>query len=159
MDNVAEAVITTAAPVNRDLSRHDPERACNNAIEFELVDPFDKTPLGVFISVVGKDSSAFQGAIRKLSDEITLKNEFARRTNKDPVVLLSGDQVTKTSELLAKATTGWRDAVLGRPVIVIDGEELEFTPATAARIYAAHKWIREQVDAAVSDLSLFLANR
>lgn len=136
--------------VTTDLSALDTISACNKPHEFELVHPVSRTGLGIFWSVVGKDSDVYRNAIRALADE------NLRRANAG----LPGD--TSLSKIEAKnintltaASTGWRSDK-GDSVVTLNGEDLKFTPENVRRVLTDLPAAREQVQEAVNNLGNFL---
>lgn len=136
-----------------DLASISAKEACNKGYELELRHPVSFEPLGVFISVVGRESDAFQRHVRSRANT-KLREQFAaqRRGKQDEpptVENIEGEAV----ELLAVCTTAWRTG--DKPTVTIAGEELAFSEANARRLYA-EGWIRAQVDEAVGDLGNFM---
>jgi hypothetical protein len=132
-----------------DLAALDTVSACNKPQEFELVHPVSRLGLGVFFTVVGKDSDVYRNRIRALADE------NLRRANAG----LPGD--TSLSKLEAKnidtlvaCITGWRSEADG--VVRLNGDELKFTTDNVRKVLTDLPPAREQVQEAVNDLGKFL---
>ena len=93
------------------------------------------------ITVLGKDSAEYRGAIRKAANA-RMKN----RKKVDTVEALESESVG----LMSTITTGWSG-------ITVDGEEMAFNAENAKELYRRFHWIREQVDAFVDERANFLA--
>lgn len=134
-----------------DLGTLNATTAGNKGYELELLHPVSKKPLGIFITVLGKDSTAFREHTRDRVNERLRKNFEAQRKGKDQPVPTVEQGEKETAELLAAVTVSWRN-------VTLDGEALDCTPANAKRLYLAPglSWIREQVDEAVADLGNFM---
>lgn len=127
-----------------DLADLDPAVACAKGFELELVHPVSERGLGVFITVQGSESQAYQRVYRERVDEMLNRSAKGKAKPDTP------EQIEKKgAALLAEVTTGWRGVVLG-------GEELPFTPANARKLYEEQRWVRQQVDRAVHDLGNFM---
>ncbi|API58099.1 hypothetical protein BSL82_01295 [Tardibacter chloracetimidivorans] len=121
------------------------------ATEIELTHPITSERLGIFVSVYGKHSSAFQDYTRRKANESLKRMAAQRRRGKDEepptVEQIESDAV----DLLVACTAGWRGMVL-------DGAELAFSAEAARKLYLDKRFpfIREQVDEAVGDTQAFL---
>ena len=73
-----------------DLASISAKAACNKGYELELTHPVSLEPLGVFIRVVGRESDAFQGHVRKRANA-RLREQFAaqQRGRKEDAPTLS----------------------------------------------------------------------
>lgn len=132
-----------------DLGSLDLTAASNKGFELELAHPVSRKPLGVFITVLGKDSSAFRDHTREKVNERLRRNFEAQRKGKDQPIPTIDQSEKEAAELLAAVTVSWRN-------VTVNGEALECTSANAKRLYLDHHWIREQVDEAVADLGNFM---
>lgn len=133
-----------------DLSALDTVAACNVPREIELVHPVSRLGLGIFFTVVGKDSDVYRSRIRAMVDE------NLRRQNAG----LPGDTSlnkieAKNIDTLIGATTGWRGPQ-GPGLVSFKGEELKFTPENLRRVFTELPEARNQVQEAVNDLSGFM---
>lgn len=138
-----------AAPV-ADLSALDTVSACNVPKEIELVHPVSRVGLGIFWSLVGKDSDAYRSRIRALADE------NLRRANAG----LPGDTSlskleAKNIESLIAASTGWRGPK-GPGVVTLNGKDLTFSAENVRHVLTTLPAAREQVQAGVNDLGNWL---
>lgn len=136
-----------------DLASISAKAACNKGFDLELRHPVTDEPLGVFISVVGRESDAFQNHVRKRANA-KLRDQFAaqQRGRKDDAPTVESIE-SEAIDLLVACTTGWRTG--DSPVIEWAGEKLEYSEANARRLYS-ETWIRSQVDEAIGDLGNFM---
>jgi len=132
-----------------DLSQLNPQIACDNGAEFELLHPFTNEPLGVFIKVLGRESETFQDYIKSRVNESLKKNALSIKS-KIPTV--EGNEA-ESIELLVACTLGWRTGEVN--TIEYEGENLSFSVANALKVYKSQKWIRAQVDNAIGNMNLF----
>ena len=133
-----------------DLSTLDTTAAADKGCEIELLHPVTKAPLGAFISIVGKDSTAFSQHVRRNANERLRKqgaNHRRAKADETPTVEKIEDEAIS---LLAACTTGWRG-------IVFEGNEMPYSTDNAKKLYSSLKYIREQVDEAIGDIELFLS--
>jgi hypothetical protein len=132
-----------------DLAAFDTTAACDRGFELELVNPITKEPLGSFITVVGKDSTAFTEHTRRVSNA-TLRRQFERqRKGKDGEPVTIEKIEAEAIDLLVACTTGWRN-------ISYNKEPLPFSEENARKLYTEQKWVRAQVDEAIGDLENFI---
>lgn len=136
-----------------DLASISAKAACNKGFELELTHPVSFEPLGVFISVVGRESDAFQGHVRKRANA-KMREQFQAQRNGRANEVPTVEQIeAEAIDLLVACTTGWRTGDV--PVIEWAGEKLDFTDGNVRRIYG-ETWIRAQVDEAIGDLGNFM---
>lgn len=163
MTDAKEARLSkTAKPV--DISDLDTVAASDAGAEIELVHPTTNAPLGIFITILGKDSEVFREHVKEQVNASIRKEALATRRGKkvDPPTAEEAEQ--RAIELLVLCTLGWRSETYGEkkavianePVIVMKGEALPFSVANAKRIYTDSIWIRRQVDEAIGDLENFI---
>lgn len=133
----------TATPVGFDLAAIDTIAACNKPFEVEIIHPVTKDALGVFISVVGKDSDVYRAKIKALTEESLTRS--ARGKSIKSVDKIEADNINA----LVAAITGWRN-------VVLDGEVLTYSNANARKLLTRILPIREQVQEAVNDLENFM---
>jgi hypothetical protein len=131
-----------------DLASLSTSAACDKGYELELTHPVTHDALGVFITVLGKDSSAFKQFIRTKANERIRRDLANQRRGKEADAPTVEQAERDAVELLVACTTGWRNVEFG-------GVKLEFTPENAAKLYQ-EGWIRAQVDEAVGDLGNFM---
>lgn len=133
----------TDTPVGFDLSAIDTIAACNKPFEVEIIHPVTKDALGVFISVVGKDSDVYRAKIKALTEESLTRS--ARGKSIKSIDKIEADNINA----LVAAITGWRN-------VVLDGEVLTYSNANARKLLTRILPIREQVQEAVNDLENFM---
>lgn len=139
---------TSDKPFVLDLASLDTVKACNEGAEIELTHPVTKRPLGMFISIVGKDSDAFQEYVAQSSDDDKRRGFEAQRKNKTPQPKYFAQQKADAIALLVACTTGFRNVNFNGP--------LDFNEANATKLYTSLPWVREQVDAAIVDYENFI---
>ena len=134
-----------------DIAELDTTKACDRGAEMELVHPVTGEPLGIYITILGKDSTVFREHIREAVNDRLRREQLARKRGKD----LEPETVEKSEleaiELLTLCTKGWRNMVMG-------GQELEFTPSNVRKVYTDYPWIRKQVDEGIANLELFMGS-
>jgi hypothetical protein len=134
-----------------DLAALDTVQGSNEGFEVSIYNPATTENLGLFITVLGKDSDEFQRVSRaqqKKRMEKMSKGGF-RNTNV-PVESIEADGI----QLLAAVTKSWRQGE--KQTITLDGRELDCSKDNAAMIYERFPWIREQVDVAIGDRANFI---
>lgn len=135
-----------------DLAALDTISACNKPAEIEIKHPVTGEGTGVFFSVLGKDSDIVRGNLRAAAEEDLMAYAEGRRESR------AQEGERKSIEQLIAATTGWRtqNGTGSQPVITMKGEQLEFSPENARRVYTAILPIRDQVSAAIFNLAHFM---
>lgn len=166
MTDTKEARLSkTATPV--DISSLDTVAASDKGAEIELLHPTTNAPLGIFITILGKDSQIFRDHVKESVNAQIRKEALANRRGKklDPGTAEEAEE--KAIELLVLCTLGWRSETYevkegkkvvasNEPVIVMGGEPLSFNIMNAKRIYTESIWIRRQIDDAIGDLENFI---
>ena len=130
-----------------DIAALDSVKAANDGFELELFHPGTMVNLGIFFTVLGKDSAEFRkvqsAQNRKRMQKATKGGGFRAGS-------ISMEEIEQDSiELLVACTMFWRDGE--KKTLTISGVEMECTPENVRRVYTNYPWIREQVDAGVSD--------
>lgn len=128
------------------LAKLDTIAACNKPIEIEIRDT-DGEPTGVFFSIVGRDSDAVRARMRAIGEE-----EMQAEITGASQAIDKAER--RTISTLVAATTGWRDG--DNPTLEWGSDRLEFSPDNAARVYGGILPIRDQVSAALFDISRFM---
>jgi len=134
-----------------DLAALDTVKGSNIGFEVSIYNPATNEDLGLFITVLGKDSDEFQKVSRaqqKKRMEKMSKGGF-RNTN-IPIESVEADGI----QLLAAVTKSWRQGE--KQTVTVDGKELACNKDNAAALYERFPWIKEQVDAAVGDRANFI---
>lgn len=157
---------TKAANQAIDIAALDTIAASDKGAEIELTHPTSNKPLGLFVTILGKDSQIFREYVRDKVNARLRDQASADRRNK-PLPPKTAEQAdAEAVEALTLCTLGWRSQVRGpggklvegseSPAWTIAGEELTFSVANAMRVYTDFLWIREQVDNAIGDLENFM---
>ncbi|RYZ33279.1 MAG: hypothetical protein EOO72_14410, partial [Myxococcaceae bacterium] len=115
------------------LTRHD-------TLRVDILHPITGQPTGMQVEVAGMDSQRYREATRSIIDKATASTVRASRRARQEA---SRDMEADALELLVACTVSWT-GVMER------GAEVPLTPENARRLYAAHPWLRRQVDEAVS---------
>lgn len=132
-----------------DLSDLDTTKACDKGYKLELKHPITKIGLGQFITVVGRDSTAFQEAFntarnKKLREEF---NNSRRGVDQEPRSVESDEN--ENIELLVASTLSFEN-------ITFEGNKLTFSQGNARLLYSKLKFVRRQVDEAIAELGNFM---
>jgi hypothetical protein len=145
----------------RDLSSLDVVTGANEGFELELYNPATQEDLGIFITVLGKDSTEF----RKLQAEQNQRRLDRAGRAGNVSKMLSERQIRADGiELDAACTKSWRtvtpdadgETEHSKSVILVAGTELECTKQNAIKLYTDFPWIKEQVDEAILDRANFM---
>lgn len=128
----------------------DTKKACNEGADFVPTHPNTGSPLDVVIRVLGRDSDIYVSTLRKLS------NKRMRNLGINPAsvrqTITSERQFEEELELLARCIKSW-EGFLGE-----DGEPIPCNYENAVEILREFPWLREQIDAFITDRSNFLAS-
>jgi hypothetical protein len=126
----------------------DTQSDCDVPLEFELLDK-QRKPSGLFLSVVGKDGTAFNDFLEAKRKERQGQAILAQRLGGE-VAAPTVDQMKRdNAELLAACTTGWRaDEKRFGPVD-------PFTKEAAVELYYSSKTARDQADAVIGEVTRF----
>ena len=95
----------------------------------------------VAIDLIGVDAPAYEEALFRATAD-----NAAMRAN--GIEIGRDERDRQVADLLAVATTGWRG-------IALDGTPLECTRSNAAAAYRRFGWLRDQVDAFISNRANF----
>ena len=128
-----------------DLASLDVNEACNKSVEIELKHPSTNKPIGVFISILGAESTIIRAHEKKVTD-FDLKN-----ISEDIIDVDTGIVEKRLVNLAKSATVSWIN-------MVFEGEELEFSSENLDKIYnhPGLTWIVTQVYKAMKNLKLFM---
>lgn len=135
-----------------DLSTLDTTSACDKGAEIELHHPVSNVPLGMFITLIGKDSKEFRDYTRDKTNTRLRKDAMAQKRGKDPEIRTVEAIEAENIELLVLCTKGWRG------FIDDDGNEVPFNVQNAIFMYKNFPDIYDSVNSAVGDLDNFLKN-
>ena len=95
------------------------------------------------ITLVGKDSDVYRKAQRVVTN---------RRLSKKTNATLTAERLeSEANEVLARCTISWTG-------VVYEGNELEFSFASAKMLYTQLPWVKEQVDEFVAERANFLGS-
>lgn len=134
---------------NLDLSSLDTVAACDKGAKIELRHPVTNEPLGVFITVLGRDSQAFRDHMRTAINDRLRRESVAKRRGREPDLMTVEVGEAEAIDLLVVCTVGWEG-------VTYKGQPLEFSVPNAKTLYADLPWVRSQVDAAIGDLENFM---
>jgi hypothetical protein len=148
------------------LASLDLAEASEVVFDLELTNPANDEPLGIFVQLIGLQSDAVRGAIRKNTNEI-LKRDFEaqRKGGAKPPTAEDGER--RGAETLAAGTVGWftkePDPKPGAPDKIEQGlpfgdARILFSTSEAIKLYAnpGYAWLRAQVDKGIGETSNFL---
>lgn len=111
--------------------------------EIEIYNPRTKSGTGIFITVYGRDSETARSIVRK---QMNRRFKSSRRNN--GITLSAEELEVESMDALVGCTKAWRG-------MFWDGKEMTCTPDNVRFIYTQAPTIREQVDDAVNDRTLF----
>lgn len=158
---MAEAKQTPTGMI--DLANLNTEVAGDKGAEIELVHPSTEAPLGIFITVLGKDSEVFREHGKNRYNEDVRREAAASRRGKTVPPYTAEELEEKAIETLILCTVSWRTEVKGegketvnKPCLFYKGEELAFNVPNCKKVYSENLWIRRQVDTAIGDLENFM---
>lgn len=137
-----------------DIGSIDTVGACNEGAEIELVHPVTQAPLGIFITVLGKDSDAFRDHVRETIDDDIRRAAMAKKRGKQEEIMTVAKSDERGLELLVLCTMSWRDGQ--KQTITLNGEELTCTVPNVKKLYEARKWVKQQVDEGIADIENFM---
>jgi len=141
-----------------DLGDIDTVEAANGGFEVELYHPATNEDLGIFITILGKDSDTFQKISRQQNKkrmERMSKNGF--RAGK--VTAPSQEEIDADNlEMITACSISWRTSEEDeeKATILFNGEDLPFSIGAAKKLYSARPWIKEQIDIAIGDRANFI---
>lgn len=141
--------MTNRAKKTFDLANFDTVADADKGFEFELLNPYTKEPLGMFISVYGTDSQAFKEHVTEREDNRRRQAAMRFKAGQEEPVVTKAMQEQDNILLLVACTKGFRD-------VVLNGQTLEFSPDVAHKLYVERPWVQRQVDAAVSNFANFM---
>lgn len=140
-----------------DLENLNVVKGAEAGFDLQLLHPGSGDPLGIFIHVQGSDSAAFQ----RLEAEQN-RARLAKVWKNGRLHPEAYSEAASTADAVARyaaATTAWWEVLADgtkRDTLEVAGESIAWSVAAAAKLYAAHPWIREQVAGAVNDRGNFI---
>lgn len=136
------------------LADFDTVAAANRGAELELVHPREGTPLGVFIKLMGSESTEWSECVNERRNKTLLSTFQAQRGGgKKPVAPTVEEIDREAITLLTRVTLGWRTG--DEPTVMLGDEVLTFNHANVEKLYTSQRWVRDQVDAFVGEVSNF----
>jgi len=130
-----------------DLAAIDTVKGSNEGFNVRIFHPGTNEDLDISITVLGKDSDAFQKVSRAQNKKRMAKMQKGgfRSITPAPLEEIEQDGIT----LLAACTTGWSG-------VIIEGKEIPFSTDNVVMVYERFPWIKEQVDTAIGDRANFI---
>ncbi|QQR47746.1 hypothetical protein JKA73_17570 [Myxococcus xanthus] len=110
----------------------------------EILHPATGDATGMKVVVYGVDSATYRDADRALRNRRLHKLQHSGRQTKITAEGTEADGL----ELLVRCTASWEG-------FMENGQLLPFTKDNARRVYEEHRWLRRQVDEAVTDAASF----
>jgi len=138
-----------------DLGSIDTIAACNKGTEFELRHPATNEPIGIFWSLMGRDSDVFRSYTKEQTNAAIRREAMAKKRGKDPDIKTIEDYEQDTITLLTICSVGWRSAS-STNTIKYQGEELVFNVPNVKRVLTERPWIRNQLNEFIADLENFM---
>lgn len=139
-----------------DLDSLDTVKACDRGAALELRHPETRKPLGVKITLAGADSEKYMKAANKIAANranMALTPAKMKRTQQGLPIEVTPEELEDRRDdalrLLAAATLSWEG-------VVVSGQEIACSEEEAFKLYRKFPWIKDQVDAFVSDRANFL---
>lgn len=139
-----------------DLGSIDTIAACNKGTEFELRHPATNKPIGIFWSLVGRDSDVFRSYVKEQTNATIRREAMAKKRGKDPDIKTVEDYEQDTITLLTICSVGWRSSESN--TIKFKGEELVFNVPNVKRVLTDMPWIRNQLNEFISELENFMTS-
>lgn len=126
-------------------------KACDKSFPLELLHPVSEKPLGVFINILGKESSIVKKHTRDTRNEELRAEAMLEESGKKPEVETIEKIQAKAVKFYVACTVGWDN-------VVYKGKELPFSVENATMLYSDEgmEWIRKQIDIAVGKLENFI---
>ncbi len=120
--------------------------------EVEILHPKTNVPLGITITLYGKDSETFKRIQRK---QLNRRLEQTQKARNKQLSMTAEELELEQLDVLVSCTKSWCTG--SRPEIELnEGEWLPCTPDNVRKIYTALPWIKEQADQEIGDRSNFL---
>ena len=117
-----------------DLFEFDLDSAAENGAEMFIHNPVTGEKTDASITLKGADSHTFRNAAMEIAEGDLGRDEY----------------IDRMADLLAAVTVGWKG-------IEWDGKPLKFSQKEAKRIYIERAWLRNDIDAFISERSNFFA--
>jgi hypothetical protein len=133
-----------------DLAALDVSKASNKPYKLELKHPVTKEPLGMFISVLGRDSDVFTETMNESINADRRQRALDIKRGRDPKVETIEENMRDSVALMAKITVAFDHVEYNGP--------LSFSEANAVKLYTEQTWVLKQVTDAVNDIANFMQN-
>lgn len=134
--------VTTPAPF--DFASRDVAAKAEQGAELEVLDPVTGEAVGVYITLAGADSAVHRKALTAASKRRLNGQKGFRNKGWDPEKMQE-----ESIEILATCTLSWKG-------VLVDGAPLPCSRDNAIKMYTRFPWLREQVEAFISDRSEYL---
>jgi hypothetical protein len=150
-----------------DLATLDTTTASDAGARIPIVHPITKEPIGIFIDVLGKHSTAFRELVRERINTRVKTESMAAKRGKTLDPKTAEEVEREALEMLVACTTGWgteihrdndfkKEVIETKPTILFQGEHLTWNAQNGLLVYSKMLWLREQVDEAIGDLENFI---
>lgn len=152
-----------------DLSALDTIEAANKGAEIELKHPVTKEGVGIFVTILGKDSETFRSYVKEETNARIRKNAMATRRGKEIDIPTAEEAEERATDLLIICILGWRqelrkksedgktvEVVKNKPTITFKGQELAHNVQNARLLLTGLPWFRLQIDEAIGDIENFI---
>lgn len=140
--SIVETAVTT--PAAFDFATRDVAAKAEQGAELEVLDPVTNEPVGVYITLAGADSAVHRKALTAASKRRLNGQKGFRNKGWDPEKMQE-----ESIEIFATCTLSWKG-------VIVDGAPLPCSRAAAIKMYTRFPWLREQVEAFISDRSEYL---
>ena len=134
--------VTTPAPF--DFASRDVAAKAEEGAELEVLDPVTGEAVGAYITLAGADSVVHRKAVANISKRRFNNQKGFRNTGFDPERMEA-----ESIEILAACTLSWKG-------VTLEGAALPCSRDNAIKMYTRFPWLREQVEAFISDRSEYL---
>ena len=134
--------VTTPAPI--DFASRDVAAKAEEGAELEVLDPVTGEAVGAYITLAGADSVVHRKAVANISKRRFNNQKGFRNKGFDPERMEA-----ESIEILAACTLSWKG-------VTLEGAALPCSRDNAIKMYTRFPWLREQVEAFISDRSEYL---
>lgn len=143
-----------------DLSKLNTVEGAEAGHEQQLLHPVSQEPIGIYITVLGKDSKAYRDVMNQQSRSRVTKAQKSGRLGSMTYSLEDVDR--DALEVIVACMRSWRseekqgEEMVSSDTITIKGEALPINRVNALRVLTEFPWVREQLDTAIADRANFL---
>ena len=135
---------TVTAPAAFDFATRDVAAKAEVGAELEVLDPITSEPVGAYITLAGADSTIHRKAAANVSKR-RFNSQKGFRSKSFDVEKMEAESI----EILAACTLSWKG-------VTLEGAALPCSRDNAIKMYTRFPWLREQVEAFISDRSEYL---